>query len=156
LGEQKIVGVTIKIANDDDQLLYDEIGCFNRDSTSKFAVNHWRRGGDVRRELEWFNPAGAGSRADAERDYLLIMDMYRNDRSFISIRAVARISENPGDAETDEIDTGSIGGVLDDDKASISQVKRSVLSELEELLKKEGFSAKEITEAIKNVEDEYD
>ena len=152
--KKKTTKIVIKITNDDDPLLYDEIGVFSGEVTSKVAVNHWRRGGDVNREREWFNPANSGTKANAERDYLLMMNICKNNTSFIHIRAVAMIEED--DAETREVDTAGLGGILDDDEVIIKQTKKALLSELGNNLREAGVSDDDIKEAMKDVEVEYD
>ncbi len=153
--DKEIVDVTLKSEADYDYPVDDEIGSFNREAKSDLAINHWRRGGNVRDEFEWFNPTCASTKADAERDYVLMSDLCHNRKSFIRTQMIAKIRVKVGNVWLDSIAKSDLyDGILDEDREGIEDAKKSATADVTDLLLKTGFSQIQTEEAIKNAKEE--
>ena len=144
----RIVSVKLRVETDPDYPLDAFLGSFSDQSKSKISVNHRRRQGSSR-ELEWFNPATADNRADAERDYLEMMEFIRDRKWMMRVVASAKVSVPCGSAAID----GQAGpcyadGFDSDDDEGCKEAKSDVREELAEELRKLGFSNRQIADAM--------
>jgi len=144
----RIVSVKLRVETDPDYPLDAFLGSFSDQSKSKISVNHRRRQGSSR-ELEWFNPATADNRADAERDYLEMMEFIRDRKWMMRVVASAKVSVPCGSAAID----GQAGpcyadGFDSDDDEGCKEAKKQVREELTEELQKLGFANREIADAM--------
>ena len=144
----QIVSVKLQVETDPDYPLEDFLGSFSAQPKSKVSVNHRRRQGNSR-ELEWFNPATADNRADAERDYLEMMEFIHDRKCMMRVVASAKVSVPCGSASIE----GQVGpcyadGFGSDDDEGCKEAKSEVREELAEELRKLGFSNREIADAM--------
>ena len=144
----QIISVKLQVETDQDYPLEDLLGSFSAEPKSKVSVNHRRRQGNSR-ELEWFNPACAENRADAERDYLEMMEFIRDRKWMMRVVASATVRIPCGSASVE----AKVGPCYADDFDSDNddgreEAKRQVCEELTEELQKLGFSNQKITDAM--------
>ena len=144
----RIVSVKLQVETDPDYPLEDFLGSFSAQPKSKVSVNHRRRQGSSR-ELEWFNPAAADNRADAERDYLEMIEFIRDRKWMMRVVASAKVSVPCGSASIE----GQAGpcyadGFDSDDDEGCKEAKKQVREELTEELQKLGFANREIADAM--------
>jgi len=151
-GSPQILGVKLKVEVDEYYPFEDEFGSFGNAPKSKFAVNHRRREGRPG-EFEWFNPAWAESRADAERAYLGIMPFVRGRKWMMHASASAEVVIPCGKGSV----TATVGPFWSDsfdnedglgEKEALAQVKEELASELRKL----GFAQKHIASAMDEAE----
>lgn len=144
----QIISVKLQVETDLDYPLEDSLGSFSAEPKSKVSVNHRRRQGNSR-ELEWFNPAGADNRADAERDYLEMMKFAHDHKWMMRVVASATVSVPCGSASVEaKVGPCYADGFDSDDNEGREEAKRQVREELTEELQKLGFSSQEITDAM--------
>lgn len=155
--DKEIVDVTLKSEVDYDYPVNDDLGFFDCEAKSDLAINHWRRGGNVRDDFEWFNSTCASTKADAERDYLLMLDICNNRKFFIRIQMIAKIRVKVGDLWlSSTVKSDLYDGILDENREGIEDAKRSATADITDLLLEAGFSKKQVKEAIKNMREEGD
>jgi hypothetical protein len=151
-GSPQIVVVKLKVEVDPDYPFEEMLGSFSREPKSKFAVNHQRRQGR-RDECEWFNPAWAESRADAERAYWEILPFLRDRKWMMHVCASAEVVVPCGTGSV----TAKVGpcwadGFDNDDKLGEEEALAQVKEELASELRKLGFAQKRITWAMDEAE----
>lgn len=152
LPHPRIVTVKIKVEVDYDYPFDDFVGSFGREPKSKFAINHRRRQGH-HDEFEWFNPACAEDRADAERAYLEIMPYMRDQKWMMLITGSGKV-EVPcgGGLVLGEVGPFSGEGFDSDDHEGRKDAEHTVREELADELRTLGFSDDEIDKALSNAE----
>lgn len=148
----QIVGVKLKVEADPDYPFEDMVGSFDREPKSKYAVNHRRRQGR-RDEFDWFNPAWAKSRADAERAYWEIIPFLRDQRWMMRACASAEVVVPCGNGSV----TATLGpywgdGFDNEDKLGKEEALAQVKEELASELRKLGFTEQRIASAMDEVE----
>lgn len=148
----QILTVKLKVEVDETYPYGDFIGSFDRNPTAKLAINHRRRQGSSD-ELEWFNPACADSRADAERAYLEIMPFVRSEKNMMQIIGSANVEVPCGGGSV----IGEVGpfreeGFDSDDHEGRQDAELAVKESLADELRTLGFAKKEIDKALSNAE----
>jgi hypothetical protein len=148
----RILSVKLQIETDPDHPLEDFLGSFSAQPKSKVSVNHRRRQG-TSRELEWFNPATADNRADAERDYLEMMEFVHDRKWMMRVVGSAKVSVPCGSAMVEaKVGPCYADGLDSDDDEGCKEAKNQVREELTEELQKLGFTNQEIAEAMDHAE----
>jgi len=150
----RIVSVKLQVETDPDYPLEDVLGSFSAQPKSKVSVNHRHRQGNSR-ELEWFNPASADNRADAERDYLEMMEFIRDRKWMMRVVASAKVRVPCGSASVEaKVGPCYADGFDSDNDDGREEAKRQVREELTGELQKLGFSNQEIAEAMDHADNE--
>jgi len=153
--QKEITSITLKTGIDYDYPVDAVIGSFDRDSKSDLSINHWRRGGNPHDTCEWFNPANTETKADAERDYLLVMEICNNRKFFTRVQVTAKINIKVGGLWLNSnVASDLYDGILNNDHEGIEEAKKDATSDATNLLLEAGFSQAQINAAMKKMEEE--
>jgi hypothetical protein len=148
----QILTVKLKIKSDPDYPLREILGSFDAKPLSKVAINHRRRQG-TSREHEWFNPAAADTRADAERDYLEMMEFAHERKWMMQIVGFATVDIPCGiTSVTAKVGPYHADGFDNDDENGCKNAQTEIREEISDELTKMGFSIREITHAMNHIE----
>jgi hypothetical protein len=148
----QITGVKLRVEADPDYPLTETLGDFSNHAKSDISINHRRRLG-TSHEYEWFNPAAADNRADAERDYLEMMEFMRDRKWMMRVVGSAEVIVPCGRSSVQaRIGPYCVDGFDSDDDEGREQAKRQVCADLTDELRKLGFSKQEIADAMNHID----
>lgn len=148
----QILTVKLKIEGDPDYPLRETLGSFDAKPLSKVAINHHRRQG-TSREYEWFNPAAADTHANAERDYLEMMEFAHDRKWMMRVVGSATVDVPCGSTSvTARAGPYHADGFDSNDEDGCKNAQNEIREEISDELVKMGFSRREITHAMNHIE----